>query len=816
MSEHHSIDLTFERGLIESVEDSMLPPGACAKCQNWVPDPAGNLRVRPGWLSASGTGDPSVKKGWGIGLLSKQHEPTIVQHDEDAAAVSASTSVTATATWPATTSSGSTLVLLAGLGVTTMYDPSTFSWTVPDGWTRADTPTSISSCYGISGIWYKANAAPASGNVAVTANLGTSQAAGLHIGIVEVKDLDATPIVTSADTYAYQDTTREIPVGSNCDSFGSNSTTDKIAPTGGVTGYANGDRVVFTYNNGWVPEAMPSGETAPATRTYYYVRDLEATQFKLAATLGGTALTWSTSGTSGQSCRIVREGSTRHCLAFVIAPNFTDGGTHTFTDLTNDFTTLYKGTIHTGLSTRYAGAIWGYKILDPGTALTWTNSDVNSVTNVKIHMTSLLLETAGYNESDQLYFVADAEGANELSIQFINSNEVSTGSWTEVESMAISPDIVPVAFCSGMGRVFWTHPNMTYTHGWKGPGYAVETLSNGPPGGRCNAFHKNRLFVGGTAERGYRLYYSEVGDYLTWWTGTAGYIDISSGDGEPIEDITPFEDGLVVGKASSIWYLVGSGPDSFRLIRLPSSTGIAPGRTITPTAYGALLAGPKNVQVFSGGSVAQISGNIRETYGQTGNWISGATVDDFYYILDEGSGTIWALDLAEGVWHTEVVGSASTEGPACLYNHLNRLMFAPKNATTGSLLAYRLQPGETRAKDFSTLSEPFEVWTPEIWLAGPEQAVTPRQLFLKLRQRGSGVEQTGLTVTPYYDGREQNPVTAEVEPSAAGVYRHRFNVGQESGISSVQFRFAHTPTGTQTVLWDIEEVVFGFDVEKIR
>lgn len=43
--------ITFEKGVLQSLEDSAVPNGYAPRIENWVPTPAGGLRVRQGWVN---------------------------------------------------------------------------------------------------------------------------------------------------------------------------------------------------------------------------------------------------------------------------------------------------------------------------------------------------------------------------------------------------------------------------------------------------------------------------------------------------------------------------------------------------------------------------------------------------------------------------------------------------------------------------------------------------------------------------------------------------------------------------------------------
>lgn len=695
---YRTLPITFERGLIETVEDSMLPPGACAQCQNWAPDPSGNLRARRGWLLGSTTSAPAAgsRKGIGIGYYSRGLLPGVVQKSDPMTSISASTVVPV---WPRATTAGNLLVLVVS---TQAAFPNIAT---PAGWTSA-LEVGSTEC-GHAGIFYKENAAAESGSVTVNVSSGSQNVAQLWeiSGIALSSALDKTG--SDADTGA--DTT------------------------------------------------AASGTTAATTQSIEFVISI----------ISSRLLTTHTEVTN----------------------SFTLDAT-TQVDGTNDNTTsvLFKVVTSTGAQS---------------TAVTQSSAtSVGAIATFKGWYSS----TPAAGQTNSRSFLVANDETTSINIYKLDADNLSAGTWSSAETVSVVPSVFPVSFAPGFDRVFYTHPNFSTLRSWNG---SAALSITGAPAGRCVATHKSRVFVGGSEGAPTKLYYSEVHDPAAWSGGTAGYIEVGEGDGEAIEDIAPFEDGLLIGKRTSLWYLTGAGPDNFRLIRLPSQTGIAPGRTITPTPYGAVLAGRKALMIYSGGAVTTYSGALPDSYGLTGNWMSGAVINDMYYCLDAASGTTWVLDLTEGVWHTEVVGTGN-EIPYVIYGQDANLLFTPKAATTGSLLQYRLEPASTRQKDFSTIDEAFVAWTPDIWPVGPEDKVTPRHLFLKVRQRADGPYSTGITVTPVYDGRTQTPRTLAADDTA-GVYWKHLSIGEERGVSSFQFKLTQTATTGDSV-FDIEELTVGFEV----
>ena len=221
--------------------------------------------------------------------------------------------------------------------------------------------------------------------------------------------------------------------------------------------------------------------------------------------------------------------------------------------------------------------------------------------------------------------------------------------------------------------------------------------------------------------------------------------------------------------------------------------------------------------------MTMVSGPIQNTYGRTGDWLTGATLNDTYYLLDEGSGEILALNLEEGTWSMETLQDSSAEGPRFIYNHDNALFMQPQSGgSPGAVLNYRLEPGSDREKDYSAgaltgnVEQTFEAHTPKIWPVGPGQKITPRYLFVKVYQRTLPTTsyETALEIIPYFDGTAGT--TLELGPEATvGTRWYRFSIGEKRRISEVRFVFSHFSDNLATELYDIQEVMFGFNVEQV-
>jgi len=708
--DYRELPLTWERGMVETVEASMLPIGAAPRLRNWEADPSGNLRSRVGWQRGSVTGAPATRRGHGIGYFTRQIAPGIVQKSDVSSGALASTGGSLSATWKRKTTRGNLLILVAGFSLS---DGST---TITPGtdWTNAVTSTDTNGRPRV-GIWYIQNSAPRQGAESVMF-AGMTSGNSFYVQLLEISGI--------ALTSALDQTT-------------SNTAATTTSPSTGTT-TATTQAVEFAI--GAICHEQGESQSSPTSGFAQLGQAIGPGD----CTLGTYGKALSATGT--QSVGVTVSTSSDHGSAIAT------------------FKSWFTGT--------------------PGSAL-----------------------RAGR-------FVVAQDDTTEYDLFQIDSDDLASGSLSSVESVSVSSTAGLVAFAPGFSRLFYTHPLFETTRAWDGLTGAAVT---GSPAGRCIAVHKDRLYVGGTNGDPTLLFFSEVGDPGIWDSGTASNIPVGSSDGEPIEDITPFQDGLLIGKQTSLWYLSGSGPDNYRLIRLPIG-GAAPGRSILSTPNGAIVAGRKDVWLVNGGTVDLISGPIRESYGITGDWMTVSFVNDQAYILDQGSGTAWVIDFSNGgTWREERIDSATTEGPACIYNQDNRQLYTPKAATVGSLLNYRELPGSARQKDFDTLTQTWVAWTPEIWPVGPQEKITPRYLFLKLRQRAGDAGDNAISVTPVYDGIA---ITARtITPAAAAaVDWYRLDIGDNvsgKGVSSAQFKIEHTLDSTETAVFDIEELTFGFNVESV-
>lgn len=491
-------------------------------------------------------------------------------------------------------------------------------------------------------------------------------------------------------------------------------------------------------------------------------------------------------------------------IAFVIAlfqSGF--GGT---TGFTNGYSNIFGALLTSGTDHE---TYTGVKILTAAEATSTTRGFTFAVPWQGVLVT-LKAAISTVAPGSTLLHVAHA-GASGYDMDWVNAESLSSAVWSAADAVTVSSTGDPVAYTAGLSKLFYTNVRFATARQWD-PNVGGASLAGSPPG-RCIEFHKERIFIGGTLVDPTRLHWSDVGS-SSFSGGDAGNIEIGRSDGEPLEDVITVDDVLLIGKRNSLWMLIGAGSDDFARIKL-NGGGAAPGRSMCATPYGAFVAGRRHVWRISGGTVEPVSQAIAGSYGMTGNWMEIRFIDDSLYVLDQGSGTVWVLDVPAGRWHDEVVDDAD-ERPGVLFARNDTLMYAPVGGLDTGLLAWRLIPGGARAKDYDPMTQTFEAFF-QLWPVPPEHRFTPLHLYGKWRQRGGATNQTGITITPYYDGVAG---TAQVlaPRSGAGVFRERVPIADASkgqGISFLELRLSQTVPSGQASLIEPEDLSLGLIVERL-
>jgi hypothetical protein len=480
----------------------------------------------------------------------------------------------------------------------------------------------------------------------------------------------------------------------------------------------------------------------------------------------------------------------------------------TFSAPTNGFTLdehLSAALTTTGVNTSYMNTGALYKTTTTtGTA----DSAVTSTRNTEHVGLIATFKAAATANSNSSYVAVHGDSTNEYELYYTES--LSAGTWTAIETVTLASgtNALPLAMARGLDYFVYTHPTMTVARRWDKT--AVSDATNVPLA-RGLAFHLSRFWAGGTTADPTKLSFSDLGS-VTSWTAT-NFFYVGRADGEVIEDLLVIENGLLVGKRNSLWFMSGSTTDDFRLDKL-NAGGCAPGRSLCATPYGAVIAGMEQVWLWSGGAPQLISRPIEENYEVTGNFVTTTCVDNKVFICDNGSAKVWVYNLETEAWHTEQRGGTAGSGVGVVSGYAGSLLMSqPLSSSALSLLQYREVDGP-RERDEGTPTN-FLLKTPEVWLGSAIAPITPRRLILRLRQRGGDDSDAGIVITPYYNGVAASTRTVTPETSAQ-VFRTAVSLGQSAGVYSVQFLLSQTNTTSDDALMDIEELIFEYQQQTAR
>ncbi len=554
-----------------------------------------------------------------------------------------------------------------------------------------------------------------------------------------------------------------------------------------------GDVTPFTF--------VHSGSGASVTAWIVEVSGVAAVDVTDVETATSTSVTPLTSSTTQASSIVFALDSTRRASSTTA---------FTLSTATANWTEYAEAGRTSSFSYQEAAIYYGVRRTTGTQTLTITST-------VSVLHSAYLIAYKGWNSASSptdivsSYLAAD-DNTLTYDIYAIDRANLSAGACSIVDAALGSTTTgAPVAFTMGLGGCYYTSVSFTGIRQYVGT--TPSTVAGSPVGARCIAINKERLWAAGTPGNPSRLYFSQVGDASTWSGRGTGYFDISRDDGETIEDITPFANGLVIGKRTTLWFLAGDNTDQFQLVPLEGG-GAAPGRSILATPYGCVIAGLEQVWLFDGQSVTPIGRAIEASYSVAEDaFVSLSYIDGSIYIATGAD--VFVFNLDAGVWRTERVGDGTGESPAIMYNYGDTQLMGPLAGTEGSLLNFRTFPHPTRGKDFDALTETFIAQTGDVAFGGSRLPLTPRQLYVQLRQRAGGATETGLVITPVQDGVLQN--NCDVGAENPGVRRQvvqGFSQGKTSMTLGVRVE-QEIPTG-QSSTFDIEDMWLDFIAEGPR
>jgi hypothetical protein len=426
----------------------------------------------------------------------------------------------------------------------------------------------------------------------------------------------------------------------------------------------------------------------------------------------------------------------------------------------------------------------------------------SNVANDGERMDTQVLTWKGWNtsatpsDSGHELLAANYNGST-VDIWAIDRDTLDTGTLRIVDA-GLPSSGEPVAFVMGMGAAFYTASSFTGIRRYDGVTGALVATS--PIGARCLAINHDRMWAGGPLAYPSRLNYTNLLDPFAWTGSGSGYWDIGTDDGEFIEDITPFNDGLSIGKETSLWFLSGSTTSDFARHQL-SGGGAAPGRSLLTTPFGSVIAGTDQVWLYDGETVTRLGNAIEVSYGPEG-YVTSSYIDGSIYIADPLAGRVYVFNLGGPVGTWRVEECADTIGT--LYNVGGRQFMGPYSTTVGSLVNYRDFPAPVRGKDYDPLPMSYRMRTGDLWVDGALHPSTPRQMYLQLRQRGGDPADPGLVVTPVFNGVDAND--CDVGADNPGTRRVKVQgFPQKHRVGSFGFGISQTLASGDASVFDIED-----------
>jgi hypothetical protein len=470
----------------------------------------------------------------------------------------------------------------------------------------------------------------------------------------------------------------------------------------------------------------------------------------------------------------------------------------------------------------------------------WWNAAETSADATPFPATVAVRELAYYPQSStNRYVIAfHKDSATQATLWRNTLSGVSrpnTTSWQDLSSVTLdsgSLDTAMFATQVAFGKLFYCHPGLAQLRYYDGStDVNVNATARAPIRGRCLAFHKNRLFVGGgrssdgSVDFPSRLWFSTTDgasgandwgalDDVTY--DYSNFIDVAKDDQEPIEALLPWDGGLLIGKRSGLWYLAGDGPASFQLVQLPGDSVVGPGpQSLVGSPYGVFILGPRGIYLYQGGPPSSVDTNVRPTvatYFATAAWLSGTFIDDELIVsVDSKDLLIYdpELDAFRTEWAPAYDYPVSPRGGIVL-SVGSTLMYGPKSATT-SFVQSRAQRSYSPSLDFRNTQLVYDAMTPEFSFA--QSAATLRHLVVTYRQYGAQAASEPLVFYVYYADRLEGAMQYqrfEFTPQLdAGNYEDRIDIG----VMGTRFtlEFWHPCNGTTEYPLDIISAVAYFD-----
>ena len=402
--------------------------------------------------------------------------------------------------------------------------------------------------------------------------------------------------------------------------------------------------------------------------------------------------------------------------------------------------------------------------------------------------------------------MAVATDATTYKVYRIPRDEITSGTWELMDTVtdATSSEAF-VSFAQGAGYLVWTASTMGFPRSIELATLSAANITDMLGlAGRTAAYHKDRMFIAGSAQNPSRMYFSDIGDPLNYTTAI-DFLDIGGDDGEAIQDLSSVEGLLLVPKTNRAYLVSGSGIESFFVNELAGGTA-ATGRSAIRTPYGTLLAGEDDIWVVQGGGVDPMSRPLGSGYVIAGS-TSSAYAQDSVLICDSATEQVWRVNLVTGAWSIETV-TGDDAGVYIVFSLNGRIYYGVNGsyATVGGTRKLL----DARTYDANTGGTNFLGSTGRVALLGPSVKYTPMWLFLQTRSHDTA-HPNDLHVTIETDrGSFERTVTVRETTQ-----RDRLDIGVHKGAEWIKLYFAADSSAEAGAI-DVERIVLGVDVEAPR
>jgi hypothetical protein len=397
--------------------------------------------------------------------------------------------------------------------------------------------------------------------------------------------------------------------------------------------------------------------------------------------------------------------------------------------------------------------------------------------------------------------MAVASSSTHYKVYRIIREDILTGTWELLDELDATNTDAWVTFAQGAGKLVWSAttmaaPRLVNISG--GGGSNISQLAG--KAGRSSAYHKDRMFIGGSIDIPGRLYFSAIGDPNNYTTAT-DFLDIGGDDGEALNDLVSVEGLLMVCKNNRLYLISGSGIESFFVNELPGGTA-ASGRPAIRTPYGTIVVGPDDIWVVQGGGVDPMSRPLGGGFAVTGN-VSTAYAQDSVIVVDATTGRIWRVNLVTGSWAEEDV---KTNEPYITFSLNGRLYYGANGSTTQ--VGGKRQLTDSRDYDTTSDGNVFHAATGKLALVGPSARYTARHLYLQLRNHNPG------NMSPLHVTVESNLLTEDHTIEVIEeVARETLSLGKHRGAEWLKVRYVAGSSATAGAV-DVEKGVIAAYVER--